>query len=145
MAIVGFGVRLHGFNFEDSHLTFLLASGITKNDVGKAVALDTSAPNQVKLAGDGDTIVGRLVTVEPRVQEGITVGAVALRFANKMKIKSGLTGAAAVVRGSTVVGAGDGEIRARHDGEASPTATPDHNINFVTDVIGDYAVVVQVR
>jgi hypothetical protein len=105
-------VHLSGYSFPDSQLTFKLKSGITTSDVGKAVSLDTSAANTVKLAGDGDVIIGRLETVEDRTNEGTLLGTVALRFAAKLTIKSGLSGAAVVAVGSRVKGAGSGEIKA---------------------------------
>lgn len=104
-----FPVTLNGYHFEDSMLTFNLASGITASDVGKAVSVDTSANNTVKLAGDGDEIIGRLETVELRTQEGLNVGTVALRFAQLLPIKSGET----INVGDGLVGAGSGEVKAQ--------------------------------
>ena len=104
-----FPVTLNGYAFEDSMLTFHLASGITAADVGKAVALDTTAPNKVKLAGDDDYIIGRLETVELRTQEGQNVGTVALRFAQRLPIKSGET----IAVGDSLIGAGAGEVKAQ--------------------------------
>ncbi len=69
---------LSGIVDEASQYPFLVASGITASDIGKAVALDTAA-NTVKLAGDADTILGVLQTFEDRVAEGIRIGTVALR------------------------------------------------------------------
>lgn len=86
-----FPVSLENYEFEDSHLTFNLASGITAADVGKAVALDTSAPNQVKLAVDNDIIFGMLYLVENRVQEGILVGTIAQRFAKRLTLAAAQT------------------------------------------------------
>jgi hypothetical protein len=124
-------VSLRGFHFEDFILTFMLAAGITAADQGKAVSFG-AAPNTVKLAADGDTIIGRLETVEDRKVEGSLVGAVALKFANLLPIK-----AAQVANvDDTVVGAGAGEVKA--------AATPDHSKNFVAEVIGTNAVVVKV-
>jgi len=123
-------VSLRGFHFEDFMLTFTLAAGITAADAGKAVAL--SGANTVKLAGDGETIIGRLETVEDRKVEGQLVGAVALKFANLLPIKAGQV----VAVGDTVVGAGGGEVK--------KAAAADHNANFVTEVIGTQAVVVKV-
>lgn len=58
----------------DFHYPFHLAAAVTAADVSKAMALDTTAPNTVKVAGDGDQIIGKLVTFENRVVEGIKVG-----------------------------------------------------------------------
>lgn len=123
-------VSLRGFHFEDFHLTFLLASGIVADDIGKAVSFGAAA-NTVKLAADGDVIIGRLETVEDRKVEGQLVGAVSLKFANLLPIKSGQT----VVAGDSVQGAGGGEVK--------KLTTANHSVNFVAEVIGTDAVVVK--
>ena len=69
---------LRGIMHEDFQYGFNLASGIVVADEGKAVTLDSSAANTVKLAGDGDFILGRLEKVELRSVEGVNVGTVAL-------------------------------------------------------------------
>jgi uncharacterized protein with PhoU and TrkA domain len=109
------------FSFEDFIFTMLVTGAVTLADVGKAVALDTTADNAVKLAGDGDAIYGRLETLEIREQEGITVGAVARKFRTKLP-KS----AAAIKRGDTLVGAGGGLVKA--------AAAADQSINTVIAV-----------
>ncbi|RWM27929.1 MAG: hypothetical protein EOR77_30890 [Mesorhizobium sp.] len=125
-------VTLRGFHWEVSSLTFNLASGITQAHIGRGVSVDASGPNKVKLAADGDTIIGRLASVEDRTVEGSLIGAVELQFANTLPIKAGET----VAVGATVVGAGAGEVKA--------AATPDHSKNFVVEIIGTNAVVVKV-
>lgn len=77
---IGNGVTLRGFYIEKTLLTWVLAAGITRADVGKAMAQDPTAPNQAKLAGDNDEIIGRLESVENRLQEGILVGTIAHQF-----------------------------------------------------------------
>ena len=124
-------VSLKGYRFEDFTLTVLLASTITVADVGKALAWDGTNPNQMKLAADGDYIAGRLDTFEDRKIEGIKVGTVELKFANKLPIKSGQT----VAVGDTVVGAGGGEVK------AAGTAAPD--VNRVVAIDGTNAIVVK--
>lgn len=101
-------VALHGYDFQDSQLTFNLNASMVAANVGAPVALDAAAPNTVKLAGDGDEIIGVLMTFEDRTIEGQKVGTVELRFAKKLKIKTGET----VVVGSRLVGAGGGEVKA---------------------------------
>lgn len=123
------GVSLRGFHFEDFILTFNLAAGIVAADAGKAVSIDTSGPVKVKLAADGDFIIGRLEVVEDRKVEGTLVGAVALKFSNLLPIKA----ASGVAVGDTVVGAGAGEIK-------KATAN-DARINFVSELVGNFAVV----
>ena len=133
-------VTLRGFHFEDFSLSVNLAAGITQSDIGKALAVDATGSNKLKLAGNGDTIVARLASVEDRTVEGTLIGAAEFRFANLLPIKSGLTGGEAVVVGSTVVGAGSGEVKALAD---SGTAAPDHSKNWVAEIIGTSAVVVK--
>lgn len=129
---IGFGPSLRGMHFEEWHVTMTLAAGIVVADEGKAVALDTGAANKAKLAGDGDQIIGRLEKVENRVQEGILVGTIALKFSNLLPIKASLSGAEVVAIGSTVVGAGSGEVKAR---VVSSAAAPDYTINMVSQLV----------
>ena len=72
-------VSINGLIDEVAQVTWNLAAGIVKADEGKAVTQDTTAANTVKLAGDGDLILGRLEIVEIRSQEGIAVGTVSMR------------------------------------------------------------------
>lgn len=132
MAIIGQGISLRGMIHEKFHYPFYLASGITKADVGKAVALDTSAANTVKLAGDGDKIIGKLVTVEDRAIEGVLVGTVAHRGGFRF---TKAAAAPAINVGDTVVGAGGGEVKA--------DAAANHADNFVAEVDGDNIIVVR--
>jgi len=89
-----------------------LAPAITKDHLGRALSQDTSADNTVKLAADGEEIVGVLYTFEDRTIEGQKVGTMKFRFAEKLPIKSGLSGAKVVARGKKLCGAGSGEVRA---------------------------------
>jgi hypothetical protein len=125
-------VSLRGFHFEDFILTFTLAAGITAADAGKAVSVDTSGPNKAKLAADGDTIIGRLQTVEDRKVEGQLVGAVELKFANLVPIKNG----DALAVGDTAIGGGGGTVK--------KATAADHTKNWVAEIIGTDAVVVQI-
>jgi hypothetical protein len=133
MAVTLFHTKptLRGYHMEDWSFTFNLAAGITGADVGKAVSVDASGPNKVKLSGDTDVIIGRLETVEDRTVEGQLVGAVELKFANTLPIKTGET----VVVGGSVQGAGAGEVK--------PLAA-NYALNFVAEIIGTSAVVVKV-
>lgn len=132
-------VKLAKFTFEAFQLTVNLASGITSADIGKPVTQDTSADNQVKLAGDGDPIIGVLYTVEDRVNEGTRVGTVEFKFAAKVPIKSGLTGASVVARGKRLCGAGGGEVRAL-DGTVGAEAALIPTAPRVWSVDGNFAV-----
>ncbi len=73
------GVTLVGIPQQDFRFTFRLAAGIGAADLGKPVALDTTANNTVKLAADNDIIIGRLLTCRNLVTEGINVGTVELK------------------------------------------------------------------
>lgn len=87
--------------------TFYLASGITKDDVGKPVALDTTANNTVKLAGADDIILGRLEVFEGRTQEGVLTGSVVIMGGVRFTYATG----DAVAVGDSIVGAGSGEVK----------------------------------
>jgi len=138
MAVIGQGISLRGMTHEKFHYAFNLASGITKADEGKAVALDTTAANQVKLAGDDDHIIGKLVVVEDRSVEGVLVGTVALKGGFGFTEVAAPTYPLAV--GDTVVGAGGGEVKARENaGGTAKEADP--NANFVVQIEADGTVV----
>jgi len=144
-SVIGAGVSLSGIFIEDFLFPFNLKSGITTSDVGKAVALDTSAANTVKLAGDGDRIIGRLETVENRLSEGILVGTVSLKGGLKFPVKSGET----VAIGDTIQGAGSGEVKTiavSTDTDGTGTPTVKHTVhdgrNIVVEVGTGYAVVI---
>lgn len=83
-AILGSGINLATLPMEDWHFPFLISGAAVAADVGKAVTLDTAAANTVKLAGDGDEVLGRLEVFEDRVVEGIKVATVALKGAMKL-------------------------------------------------------------
>lgn len=69
------------FGFEDFVFTMNVSGTVTADDVGKAVALDTTATNTVKLAGADDIIYGRLETYEDRTQQAAgKVGAISRKF-----------------------------------------------------------------
>lgn len=129
-------VKPYPMKFEDKMLTFALASGIVAADVGKAVAIDTSADCKVKLAGNGDVIFGRLESVENRVNTGQLLGAVALEFVDLLPVADGAT----IARGDTAVGAGGGAVK-RLEGGDPVASTPDYRHNVVLAVVNGFAVV----
>lgn len=112
-------------------LTFILEDSIKQEHVGLAVTQDTTAANTVKLAGDGDKILGRLENVEDRTVEGIKVGAV--KIIGGMALKK--TGEIAV--GDMVLGGGNGLVKkdATSSGAVSDLA--------VWEVDGDNVIVVK--
>ena len=140
MALIGQGISLRGMSHEKFHYPFYLMTGIVAADVGKAVSLDTSAANSVKLAADGDAIIGKLVTVEDRSVEGVLVGTVTLRGGFNFTEVAAATYPIAV--GDSVIGAGAGEVKARVDA-AGTAKEPAHNENIVVEVDGTNIVVVR--
>lgn len=119
----------HGFSFEDAAFTYLVSGAVTAADVGKAVTLDTTATNTVKLAGDNDFIFGRLETFEDRIVLGIKVGAVSRMFKGKLPKT-----AAAIAVGQSVTGSATlGLVKA--------ATVQDTNRNIVVEVGADFVVV----
>ena len=97
---IGSGIKLRGIDHESFNIPFNLASGIVVADVGKPMALDTSAPNTAKLAGDTDVIIGQLRVVEDRSVEGTLVGTVSILGFFDFAVDSGTT----IPVGSSVTG-----------------------------------------
>lgn len=100
-----------GRYLENYQETFYISGTVTQADLGKAVSLDSAAEKTVKLAGDGDIIVGRLEVLENRVQEGVTVCTVSLKFIDWVPYKAGLTAGDVAGIGKGIVGAGNGEVK----------------------------------
>ena len=92
------GVTLVGIPQQDFRFTFRLTAGMVAADIGKPVALSTAANNTVKLAGDGDVVIGRLLTYRNLTTEGIIVGTVELKGGFRFNT------AGAVAVGNQVVG-----------------------------------------
>jgi hypothetical protein len=105
--VIGNGISFRGMYHDEFQYSFLLAAGITKADEGKAVAIDASAVNTVKLAGDGDRIIGRLEVVEIRIQEGINIGTASIMGGLDFPPKVGYV----PVAGDPLIGGGGGTVR----------------------------------
>lgn len=114
--VIGNGVSFRGHYHDEFQYTWMLAAGITAADQGKAVTPDASAANTVKLAGDGDRIVGRLEVVEIRVQEGVNLGTVSHMGGLDFPLKAG---EAALANGDMIVGGGAGTVRKAGSGVLS--------------------------
>ena len=124
-------VSLQGMFLEDVQFTWNLSGTIDPiNDIGKAVTLDTSAANTMKLAGAGDRIYGKLQQIEARAIEGITVRTVSMQFIDIMPFKVGETFAV----GDTAVGGGSGTVEVL---KVSSVSAPDPNQNTVVEVLSD--------
>ena len=89
----------YGFALNDFMFTYLVSGAVTAADVGKAVTLDTTVANTVKLAGNADKVFGRLETFEDRVTLGIKVGTVSRKFKDRLPKT-----AAAIAVGDSVTG-----------------------------------------
>lgn len=85
--VIGQGVTLRGLYIEDFQWTWNISGTVTKDDEGKALSIDTTAANTLKLAVDAATIVGRLEVYENRVQEGIKIGTVSMNGGLKFLVK----------------------------------------------------------
>lgn len=93
------------FPFDDFMFTYNLAAGITVADEGKAVALDPTGSNQVKLTGAGDAIHGRLFRFEDRSQQGGgLVGTVERKFRAKLTYTGTAPAIGDQVEGSATAG-----------------------------------------
>ena len=102
------GVTLVGIPQQDFRFTFRLTAGMVAADIGKPVALSTAANNTVKLAGDGDVVIGRLLTYRNLTTEGIIVGTVEL----KGGFRFDTTGATVAVGDQVVGSATAGAVKA---------------------------------
>ena len=109
-------VVLEGFPFGAFTFTYAM-TGVAQTDAaaaalaGKAVAQDTSEPGAMKLAGDGDIIVGRVYVGENRAVEGMVTASVARKFKERLPAASGH----GISVGDRIVGAGDGLVKAAVD------------------------------
>lgn len=111
-------VSLRGIVHEDFHYGFNAKAGtMVLADAGvKAVAVDTAAANQVKLAADADSILGRLEVYENRVVEGIEMATVAIQGGIQFTVKTS-PGSDMPAVGDFLVGGGSGTVRKASDVE----------------------------
>jgi hypothetical protein len=111
-------------------------SAIIKADEGRAMTIDTSGPNKFKLAGEGDAVIGILVTFEDRISG--PVGAVGFEYIMPFKLKA--ADLAAV--GDTVVGAAGTDGRG---GWVKKSGSNTPYTNFIAEKATDASTVVVVR
>ena len=125
-------VVAHSFSFPDFTFTMNVSGAVTLADVGKAVTLDRTAPNTVKLAGNNDVIYGRLESVEAGGLDGLTVGAVSRKFRAILPTD----GTAVTVGDSVDGGATAGTVKAQ-------AAADSVDRNVVLEVLSGNRVVVE--
>lgn len=120
------------FPLDDFMFTYNISGVVTQADLGKAVTQDTTAPNTMRLAADGEAIQGRLFSLELRTASGLQVGTVERKF--KARVPKT---APAIALGNEVVGSATlGAVKAT---AAQPT---EHlKSNRVIEVGADYVVV----
>lgn len=134
-------INLAGTVDEDWQLTFKLSgaasAALAAAAVGKALELDTSADNTVKLATDGGVIFGYAMAAEYRQLEGITVVTVSLSGVHNFPLKTGET----VNVGDSIQGAGAGEVKALPvtsdtNTNAGAIASAKHDWNNIVIAVG---------
>ena len=106
MTAIGVGVSLRGIPVDTFDFTWNLNSAIVAADVGKALSIDTTAANTLKLAADTDAVIGWLTSYENRVQEGIKVGTASLKGCTDFTYSS-----TAPTVGGQIQGAGAGVVK----------------------------------
>lgn len=131
MAYTPNAIVLEAFSMEDSTFTRYISGIADGTDpteiVGRAVAIDTTAAGTVKLAGDGDVVYGRVYQFEDRKQEGVKVVSVERKFVKRLPKT-----AAAITVGASVVGAGDGLVKAAAaDERANTVIFVDEDLDYV--------------
>ncbi len=104
--VIGAGVSLRGIYDTKYNHTMNANAAIVKTDEGKALSQDIAGDATVKLAADGDRIVGSLFVFEDRKTEGIKV----VTVSRKGYFPFTYTGAAPTL-GHGVVGAGAGAVK----------------------------------
>lgn len=127
MAQFGAGVTVKNVGREDGY-TQILNSAIVIGDIGKAVSVDGTTANQVKLAADGDVILGVLASFEDRTVEGVKVGTIELCGGFELPVKTGET----MVVGQYAQGAGSGEVKPQVNAYPGGWLVREKRTGFVT-------------
>lgn len=112
----GFPIGIFTFSYHLTGLPSDATDAVVAATAGKAVSFDTAADNAVKLAADGDEIVGRIYVAENRAAiGGGKVASVARKFKEKLPAAVGH----GITRGQRIVGAGNGLVKAAASGNAT--------------------------
>src|SRR5687768_1487975 len=117
--LIGAGVSLRGIVPDEFIVTWNVSGTIDKSaDINKAVTIDSTAKNTVKLCSDDSIILGILQSYEDRTQEGIKVGAVAHKGFFKVPYVNGAAALVPVVGHSVKGSATAGKVKpvAAYDG-----------------------------
>ncbi len=115
---MAFEITLNGQVFPDFRLAFNLTDTVSDIDavIGLAVTQDTSAAESVKIATDGDEILGRLFMVEDRTEQG---GSVVATVETKGGYKLAYADGQSISVGDMVVGAAGGKVRKKTTGDTA--------------------------
>lgn len=143
MAYTGSGVVSSGFPQTADPFTFtyyltgaFADEAAVKAAEGKAVSIDTAAASSVKLAAAGERIYGRIYVAEKRDILGFNTASVQRKFKEKLPAAVGH----GILVGGSVVGAGNGLVRAVATGTPAEVTAGSNNIVVET---GDNYVVVE--
>jgi hypothetical protein len=88
-----------GIRTETAAATFYLASGITQASIGLPMAIDPTADFTVKIAGDGDQVIGYLESHEYHADTNTRLGAVSWHLCTTFTYEG-----AAPTRGQGILG-----------------------------------------
>ncbi len=133
--IIGTGVTLQGLRSEDFVYTWYLSGTAGVNPgIGIPMAQDIAANATAKTPADGDFILGELRSYENRVQEGVTVGAIA----HKGNFTWPYTGVAPTRGASVVASATVGSVKAAAVTAGNPcrVVEVDTTLTTVTVMLG---------
>ena len=111
--LIGSGVTIQGLVDQDAMWTWNVSGTIDKStDLGKAVSIDATANNTVKLCADDAVILGVLASYEDRTnQEGIKIGTVSHKGGFKVPYVNGATALVPIVGHSVKGSATPGKVK----------------------------------
>ncbi len=128
--LIGEGVSLRGFYDDNWSLTFNITGTVLQADVGKLVTQDTTVADSAKLSVADSVPLGILLSYEDRKQEGVKVGAVALKGGYGVPFTGALTVGASIVGSAT-----PGVAKAAAAGANRTIVTKVDNTNMIATVL----------
>ncbi len=145
-------VSLRGITHDDFQYTFKVATGAgeaTEDGAGVLAVTMSTTRNTVRLADDGEHILGRLETYENRVVEGIVVGTVALKGGIQFLVDPDATASSpdeTPAPGDYLVGSGTpGYVRKASTAEIAEGKRNWQVVEIGTDAAGgDFAIAINV-